>query len=134
MGESRGAIAFVSNGLTVFLVDQTRKVRVTGLADFDALCQRGESLTGITGQANVTAQVFEAFSWHDAESWAAADNDRVTDGADAVNDLFAVRQGPDSVQVAVVAQVSDRHSNHLWLELFDCGFDVSQMVIGKHEV
>ena len=133
--EIRRAAHAVVHDFAVFTVEDAGHSPVVGLADFDAVGEFGEGLAGVSGDAEVGLHEIENLLRHDAESRSAADDGGVGNRPDALDDAPGDGQLPLWVNVAVIAEVADRDTHHLGLEVEDGAFDFIEIVlVGKHEV
>ena len=125
----------VVHDFAVLTVENAGHAPVVGLTDLDAVGQLGEGLARVAGDADVGLHEVEDLLRHDAESRAAADDGGVGNRPDAFDDASGDGQLPLRVDVAVVAEVADRDTHHLRLEVQHGALDFIEVVIlGEHEV
>ena len=101
---------------------------------FQKVGQLGESVGGVSGQANVGFQVVEAVLGQGAECGTATGYGRVAATADALDYLPGNGEGRLGVDVAAVVQVADGDANQLGLKLPDSGLGLGQVIVGEHQV
>ena len=104
------------------------------LSNLDAIADLREGLAGVSGHAQIRLQELEALLGQQAERRAAHDYGCAAVLSYAVNDILGNGKRPLCIQVTVIAEIPQRDSNHIRIEVPDSLLDFSQVVLGEHQV